>query len=177
MPYASDPVRSAPHNGRDAAGYRAACAEVRERVRLGARCYFWRRPGHDRCPGVINLRLRANARWSFTAHHIHRLMDGGAAVVDARHLVPAHRACNARDGLMAQNARRAARAARSATASRIGSSLAVGVRRVMGAPGDSGVMGTYGSDMSGLVRGGGVGTHSDSATDSDVPRDRVTRTW
>lgn len=169
MPYASDPVRSAPHNGRDAAGYRAARAEVRERVRLGARCWFWRRPGHDACPGVINLRLRPNARWAFTAHHIHRLMDGGAAVVDARHLVPAHRACNARDGLMAQNARRAARAARvqrPAIGTLTRGSAALHVRG-----------GAYGSDLSGPVRGGDVGTHSDSSTHSDVPRDKMTRIW
>jgi hypothetical protein len=45
---------------------------------------------------------------SFSGHHIERVMDGGAAVVDISKLVPAHRGCNAADGLRAQNNRRAA---------------------------------------------------------------------
>lgn len=110
MPYADQPKRlthNAPHRGRAGKAYLAAVEAVRARVAAGARCWFWRKPGHDVCPGAINLEVRANTRWSFTAHHLQRLMDGGAAVVDAALMVPAHRACNARDGLMAQNAKRA----------------------------------------------------------------------
>jgi hypothetical protein len=111
MPYRDQSkalTHNAPHNGRQGAAYKAACFEIRERVRLGARCYFWRRPGHEQCPGAIDLRLPSNHRLAFTAHHLQRLMDGGAAVVSAQFMAPAHRGCNARDGLMAQNARRAA---------------------------------------------------------------------
>lgn len=116
MPYADQPrslTHSAPKNGRGSAAYRAACAEVRERVRLGERCCFWRKRGHEACPGRIDLRLPSNARWAFTAHHKHRLMDGGAALVRSVDMAPAHRACNARDGLMAQNNRRKGMRARS----------------------------------------------------------------
>src|ERR1043165_6781554 len=116
MPYADQPrslTHSAPKNGRGSAAYRAACAEVRERVRLGERCWFWRKRGHEACPGRIDLRLPGNARWEFTAHHKRRLMDGGAALVRSVDMAPAHRACNARDGLMAQNARRKGMRARS----------------------------------------------------------------
>jgi hypothetical protein len=113
MPYADQPrslTHSAPKRGRGSAAYRVACAEVRERVRLGERCWFWRKRGHEACPGRIDLRLPSNARWAFTAHHKHRLMDGGAALVRSVDMAPAHRACNARDGLIAQNARRQAMA-------------------------------------------------------------------
>jgi hypothetical protein len=114
VPYRDQPkalTHNAPHNGRSGAAYRAEVAQVRERVRRGgraARCWFWRRPGHEACPGAIDLRLPPNHRFAFTAHHLQRLMDGGAAVVSAQFMAPAHRGCNARDGLMAQNARRAA---------------------------------------------------------------------
>jgi hypothetical protein len=114
VPYRDQPKRlthNAPHRGREGKAYRDALEVVRERVRRGAPCWFWRRPGHEACPGRINLQVKPNTRWSFTAHHLQRLMDGGAAVDIAR-MVPAHRACNARDGLMAQNARRALQRAR-----------------------------------------------------------------
>lgn len=110
MPYRDQPkglTRNAPHRGRSGKDYLEAVESARARVRRGERCWFWRKPGHDACPGVISLEVAPNTRWSFTAHHLERLMDGGAAVVDGRLMAPAHRACNARDGLMAQNARRA----------------------------------------------------------------------
>jgi hypothetical protein len=113
MPYADQPrslTHGAPKRGRGGAAYERACLEVRARVQRGERCYFWRRRGHDVCPGRINLQLPSNHRWAFTAHHLRRLMDGGEAVVRSEDMAPAHRACNARDGLMAQNARRAQRA-------------------------------------------------------------------
>lgn len=110
MPYANQPrslTRNAPKNGRGGAAYRAVLELVRERVRRGERCWFWRKRGHEACPGVVDLRLQANHRWAFTAHHKRRLMDGGSALARVEDMAPAHRACNARDGLMAQNARRA----------------------------------------------------------------------
>ena len=121
MPYRDQPrwlTHNAPHRGREGKAYRDACAIVRERVRLGARCWFWRRPGHELCPGRIDLRLPGNHRFAFTAHHKHRVMDGGAAVVHADDLAPAHRACNARDGLIRQNQVRAAQRARGAVPTR-----------------------------------------------------------
>jgi hypothetical protein len=115
VPYADQSrslTHSAPKRGRHGAAYEQACIEVRARVQRGERCYFWRRPGHEACLGRINLQLPSNHRWAFTAHHMHRLMDGGAAVVRSQDMAPAHRACNARDGLMAQNARRGVRRTR-----------------------------------------------------------------
>lgn len=115
MPYKDQPAyvtRSAPKRGRVGAEYRAACAVVRARVAAGGRdglCWFWRRPGFEQCPGRINLALPPNHRWAFTAHHKHRLMDGGAPVVRAEDMAPAHRSCNSIDGLRAQNERRARR--------------------------------------------------------------------
>jgi len=110
VPYADQPrslTHNAPHNGRSGAAYRAVLEAVRERVRAGERCYFWRKRGHERtCLGRIDLRLPANHRYGFTMHHKLRLMDGGAALPRLADVAPAHRSCNARDGLMAQNERR-----------------------------------------------------------------------
>jgi hypothetical protein len=110
MPYADQPARrGSDHTARGDNGraYREAVALVRERALEGERCWFWRRPGHEECPGRIRFDVHYQTRWAFTAHHLQRLMDGGAAVVQGRAMAPAHRACNARDGLRAQNARRA----------------------------------------------------------------------
>jgi hypothetical protein len=107
MAYRDRPAQSAPRRGRGGAAYRRAVDEVRQRVADGEVCWFYRRPGFEECPGWINLDLHHQDRWAFTAHHLHRLMDGGGAVVDPRLMAPAHRACNASDGLRAQNARRA----------------------------------------------------------------------
>lgn len=119
MPYAEQPrelTHNAPHAGRNGAAYRAAVDVVRERARRGERCWFWRKPGHQCSPrGIIDLRAHYQSRWGFTAHHLDRIMDGGVAVPDPRRMAPAHRGCNARDGLLAQNARRAARRASQAT--------------------------------------------------------------
>lgn len=163
MPYADQPrslTHSAPKRGRGSAAYRAACAEVRERARLGERCWFWRRRGHEACPGSIDLRLPSNARWAFTAHHKHRLMDGGAALVSSRDMAPAHRACNARDGLMAQNARREAARARD-------------VSRVDGGAWDVTRQSGMGGSSS-LVRGQGA---SHTVTRTGSVRDRQSQAW
>ncbi len=89
--------------GRDTRAYRRLVEEVRDRVRHGEPCYL--------CGDPIDLTLYWRSGGAFTSHHLARLMDGGAAVPDPALMVPAHRACNARDGLRAQNARRAARKA------------------------------------------------------------------
>ena len=158
MPYADQPrslTRNAPKNGRGGAAYRAALAVVRERVRAGALCWFWRKPGHEACPGRIDLRLPANHRWALTGHHLHRLMDGGSALpARPSELAPAHRACNARDGLIAQNARRAALRARG-----VG-----GVRRAAGVPTGSGT----------VQRSAGARS---TATLSEERRDRRSQAW
>lgn len=105
MSYATQRPRPAPKNGRDGPAYRAACAVVRERAQRGEHCYFEGR--HPECPGgYFDLALPHNHRHAFTAHHIRRLMDGGVPVPDPRLMYPAHRGCNARDGLQAQNALR-----------------------------------------------------------------------
>lgn len=110
MPYADQPARrGSDHVGRgdNARAYRRAVELVRERAREGERCWFWHKLGHEGCPGLIRFDVHYQHRWAFTAHHLRRLMDGGAAVVTGEGMVPAHRGCNARDGLRAQNARRA----------------------------------------------------------------------
>lgn len=107
MPYRDQPARPAPHRGRGGRRYLELCAQLRRRVRLEALpCWFYGKPGHEACPRIIDLALPSQHRYAFTAHHLDRLMDGGPAVPRAHRMVPAHRACNARDGLIAQNARR-----------------------------------------------------------------------
>lgn len=106
MPYRDQPGRPAPHRGRDGKAYRALCTRLREQVARGRVCWFYGRPGHDQCPRTIDLGLPSQHRYAFTAHHLQRLMDGGPAVPRLADMAPAHRACNARDGLHAQNARR-----------------------------------------------------------------------
>lgn len=87
-----------------------AIAAVRARATAGEPCYFHGRPGHPTCPGLINMALPgARHRWAFTVHHIQRIMHGGLAVPHPALLAPAHRGCNSRDGLYAQNQRRQAR--------------------------------------------------------------------
>jgi hypothetical protein len=103
----TQPSLARPNHGRTGKAYRAAVAAVRAKVERGAPCHFWRKTGHEACPGRINLTLHHNHRLAFTAHHLRRLMDGGAPVVNPDQMAPAHRSCNARDGLMAQNQRRA----------------------------------------------------------------------
>ena len=91
---------------RDQPGADQAAAAVRARAAAGELCYFHRHPDHPHCPGRIDLRLDgARDRWAFTVHHLKRIMDGGPAVPHPALLAPAHRACNARDGLLAQNRR------------------------------------------------------------------------
>lgn len=89
---------SAPKAGRTGAAYRAAIAEVRTRARRGEPCCF--------CGGGFDWALHHNDARAFTAHHGARLMEGGAPVPDPSTMFPAHRACNSRDGLQAQNQRR-----------------------------------------------------------------------
>lgn len=110
MSYRTQRPHPAPHRGRAGTAYQDACAVVRKRAEAGEPCYFWRQPHYEDCPGGFDWTLHAlfpNHRWAFTAHHLHRLMDGGPPVPDPALMAPAHRACNARDGLRAQNARRA----------------------------------------------------------------------
>jgi hypothetical protein len=98
-----------PHRGPDrkrGAKYQAGVDQLRAQVQHGRGCWFYGRPGYGDCPGAIDLALHHNHRWAFTAHHLDRLMDGGLAVPGAHRMAPAHRACNARDGLIAQNTRR-----------------------------------------------------------------------
>ena len=109
MPYGDRP--NAPgtghgsKSGRTGAAYRAAWAAVRDRAIQGEPCYFGRI--YPSCPMGWDWTLPYNHAWAFTAHHLHRIMDGGAPVPDPSLMVPAHRSCNARDGLQAQNNRRA----------------------------------------------------------------------
>ena len=91
---------------------------VRDRVRrTGEPCCFWRQPGYEwrynartrryeGCPGRIDLDLPSNHRYAFTTHHVQRIMDGGPALLHPDQVPAAHRSCNSRDGLIAQNARR-----------------------------------------------------------------------
>ncbi len=95
--------------GRKGRAYVKLREGVRERVRQGEGCHFYGRPGWEDCPGAIDLNLPRNHRNAFTAHHLVRLMEGGTPVPGAALMAPAHRGCNARDGLKAQNARRARR--------------------------------------------------------------------
>jgi hypothetical protein len=107
-------VVSGPKSGRQGARYRAATAQVRSRAQQGEACWFWGRDPHCPCPG-FPWDAHHNHPLAFTAHHLDRLMDGGDPVPDPRLMVPAHRSCNARDGLRAQNERRMARATVAAT--------------------------------------------------------------
>lgn len=107
MPYADRPAQSAPHRGRYTATAKAAAAQVRARAQAGEPCWFYRQTHYEDCPGGWNWQLPANHRWAYTTHHLHRLMDGGTPDPDPAQMAPAHRGCNARDGLRAQNARRA----------------------------------------------------------------------
>lgn len=102
--WASQPNRADPRNR---TAQKAALADCRAQVAAGARCHFYRRRGFERCQGTIDLRLPANHRWALTAHHLHRIMDGGPAIT--QRYAPAHRSCNSADGLRAQNARRTRR--------------------------------------------------------------------
>lgn len=106
MSYARQPPRPGPRRGSRSQEIRAA-QPVRARAMAGEPCYFWGRYGYDDCPGGWNWALPWNHRWAFTVHHLHRVMDGGQVIAHPDHMAPAHRACNARDGLRAQNARRA----------------------------------------------------------------------
>jgi hypothetical protein len=104
MSYARQRPQPGPR-GYEESKYRKAAGEVRKRAQAGEPCWFWGRdPG---CPSPSwDWRLNHNHRHAFTVHHLNRLMDGGEIVADSRLMVPAHRGCNARDGLKAQNARR-----------------------------------------------------------------------
>lgn len=106
MSYARQPARPGPR-GYEGTAYRAACAEVKRRAReQGELCWFYGKIGHEQCPGVIGWTLHWQDTMACTVHHLDRLMDGGQMVPDLRRMVPAHRGCNSRDGLYAQNARR-----------------------------------------------------------------------
>lgn len=87
---------------RDQPGADQVIAAVRARAATGEPCYFHQHPA---CPGPINLAI-TRGRWAFTVHHLNRIMDGGPLVPHPALAAPAHRACNARDGLSAQNRRR-----------------------------------------------------------------------
>ena len=114
MSYRTQPARSAPKHGRQGTEYIAAVQAVRDRAAAGEPCYFWADPrcphhpptGHYSDAGRFDLDLPHQHRNAFTAHHLNRLMDGGQPVPDPTHMAPAHRGCNSRDGLTAQNARR-----------------------------------------------------------------------
>jgi hypothetical protein len=105
--YARQAPHPAPHNGRTGTAYLEATQVVRQRAQAGEPCYFWHQPGYEDCPGGWNWNLHHNHPYAYTTHHLHRLMDGGHPTPDPALMAPAHRACNARDGLRAQNARRA----------------------------------------------------------------------
>jgi hypothetical protein len=91
---------------RDTKAYREAVRALRAEGRyLGLRCHFHRRTGYEACPGVVDYDDN-HGRWGFTAHHLDKLMHGRGDPVDPRRLVVAHRGCNSRDGLIAQNLRR-----------------------------------------------------------------------
>jgi hypothetical protein len=91
--------RGTSNGGRDGAAYKRAVAAVKRRAMDGEGCHF--------CGGYFDWRLHHLDRGAFTAHHLDRLMDGGAAVPDPSRMAPAHRGCNSSDGLRAMNARRA----------------------------------------------------------------------
>jgi hypothetical protein len=111
MSYADQP-RTQGRRDADSAAYRAVCKQVKDRAQAGGElCWFYRRPGHEACPGGFDFGLHWQDKDAITVHHLHRRMDGGDLVPDVADLVPAHRGCNARDGLRAQNERRAGGAA------------------------------------------------------------------
>jgi hypothetical protein len=102
MSYATAPVvRSAPKRGRAGSAYHAAVQAVRQRAMAGEPCHFHNL--NPDCPGYWDWTLHHNHRAAFTAHHLVRLMDGGVPVPDPRLMAPAHRSCNAWDGLRHQN--------------------------------------------------------------------------
>lgn len=105
MPYARQP----PHPGPRRPTNRTAETAVRARAQAGEPCWFWRQAGYEDCPGGWDWTLHHNHPLAYTTHHLHRLMDGGNATPQPDDMAPAHRRCNARDGLKAQNARRAGR--------------------------------------------------------------------
>lgn len=109
MAYRDQRPHPAPKAGRQGAAYRRAVAQVRGRAKNGEPCWFWgTRP---ECPGPVwdwTLDPKRDPA-AFTAHHLHRIMDYGDPIPDSRFMVPAHRGCNAWDGLRAQNDRRAGR--------------------------------------------------------------------
>jgi hypothetical protein len=109
--YADQPRTQGPRDA-DSGAYRKACAVVKSRARGGEWCWFYGRAGHEACPGSIDLGLHWQDRWAFTAHHLHRRMDGGVLEARPEDMAPAHRACNSRDGLLAQNAKRGHRQSR-----------------------------------------------------------------
>lgn len=90
-------------------GYRAAVEAAKHRAAAGEPCWFHGRPGHGLCPGRVDVTLDHHDRWSFTMHHLDRIMDDGPMVPDRSRTAPAHRRCNSADGLRAQNLRRAGR--------------------------------------------------------------------
>jgi hypothetical protein len=95
------------HDPRNTTAGRALIEAVRQRVReTGEPCWFYRRPGYEKCPGRIDLDLPSQHRWAFTTHHTQRIMDGGPALPHPDQVPAAHRSCNSADGLRAQNARR-----------------------------------------------------------------------
>jgi hypothetical protein len=105
MPYARQPAHPGPRRPTN----RAAETTVRQRAQAGEPCWFWLQPGYEDCPGGWDWQLHHNHPLGYTTHHLHRLMDGGDATPQAEDMAPAHRRCNARDGLKAQNARRSGR--------------------------------------------------------------------
>jgi hypothetical protein len=105
MSYAQQPAMHAPNRGRDSQAYRRASDVVRQRAKDGEICWFYgKRP---ECPGKVWWwGIHPNDKRAFSTHHLIRLMDGGDVLPDPALMVPAHRGCNAWDGLKAQNDRR-----------------------------------------------------------------------
>lgn len=109
MSYARQPPRPGPRRGSRSKEIRAS-QPVRARAEAGELCWFYRQPGYEDCPGGFDWvlhKLYPNDPWAFSVHHLDRVMDGGPVIADPERMAPAHRHCNARDGLRAQNARRA----------------------------------------------------------------------
>lgn len=85
--------------GRSGGPFRRVRAQVLSRSNGPLTCWFYGRPGHGDCPGLMDPAVTAvNPRHPMadSIHHIISLEDGGPEL-DPDNLVPAHIGCNSRE--------------------------------------------------------------------------------